>query len=83
MKSEVSKATAEARVTRKYTKLHTPLMELVNALQNLEPIGTFVDEAEFMKNNEGGIRVTYKARPVQLTIVDGHRKFILRVEELE
>lgn len=38
-------------------------MEVVDALQYLEPIGTFVDEAEF-KRVEGKVGVQYKARPV-------------------
>ncbi len=81
MKSPVSKSTAETRVMRKYAKLYAPLVELVASLQDLEPGGTLVDEAEFTKKEDGGVSVTYKARPVQLTIIDSHRKFTLRVEE--
>jgi hypothetical protein len=83
MKSEVSKETAETRVTRKYAKLYVPLIELVDTLQNLEPGGILVDEAEFTKKDDGGLRVAYKARPMQLTIIEGHRRFSLKVEELE
>ena len=40
MKQPVSKETAEIRVVRKYHKLYKPLIELVDALQFLEPGGT-------------------------------------------
>jgi len=82
MKSPVSKATAEARVMRKYSKLYVTLVELVSSLQNMEPGGTLVDEVTFSKKPDGSMRIAYKARPVQLIIVDGQRKFSLRMDEL-
>lgn len=82
MKANISKETAEARVVRKYNKLYTPLVELVSALQNLEPGGTLVDEAKITKTNEGTVRVAYKARPIRLVVVADKRKFTLRVDEL-
>ena len=62
MKANIDKQTAETRVVAKYKKLYVPLIELVSALQNLEPGGTLVDEAKITKTNEGTIRVEYKAR---------------------
>ena len=82
MKQPVSQSTAEARVMRKYSKLYVVLIELVDALQNMEPGGTLVDEATFTKKKDGGMRIAYKARPVQLVINDGQRKFSLRVDEV-
>lgn len=82
MKAPVDKFTAETRVVSKYHKLYVPLVELVDALQNLELGGTLVDEAKFTNKKDGGIRVAYKARPVRMVIVDGKRKFTLRVDEL-
>lgn len=80
MKSPLSKDQAEQKVLQKYAKLHAALMEVTDALQYLEPTGTFVDEAEF-KKVAGTIRVQYKARPVQLVIEDEGRRFTLRSEE--
>ena len=40
----ISKETAEVRVVRKLDKLYVPLVELIDALQNLEPGGTLVDD---------------------------------------
>ena len=82
MKSPLDKDTAEIRVIRKYHKLYVPLVELVDALQNLEPGGTLVDEATFTTKEDGHIQIAYKARPVQMVIVDGERKFRVRVDEL-
>ena len=82
MKSPISKATAEARVVNKYHKLYVPLIELVNALQNLEPGGTTVDSVTLTDKPEGHtVQVEYAARPVMLTIKDKDRTFILRVVE--
>jgi len=61
MKSPVSKATAEARVMRKYSKLYVGLVELVSSLQNMEPGATLVDEATFTKKKDGGVQLAYKA----------------------
>lgn len=82
MKQPVSQPTAEARVMRKYAKLYISLMELVDALQNMEPGGTLVDEVTFTKKTDGSMKIAYKARPVQLIIDDGKQKFSLRVDEL-
>lgn len=81
MKSPPNKEQAEQKVLQKYAKLHTALMEVVDALQYLEPIGTFVDQAEF-KKVAGKMSVQYKARPVQLVIEDENKRFILRVEQI-
>lgn len=82
MKSPIDKDTAEIRVMRKYDKAYMALIDLVDALQNLEPNGTLVDEAVFIKKKDGQTRIAYKALPIQLSIDDGQRKFTLRVDEV-
>lgn len=82
MKSPVDKDTAEIRVIRKYHKVYPLIVELVDALQNLEPGGTLVDDAMFITKANGKIQMAYKARPVRMVIDDGRRKFTLRVDEL-
>lgn len=82
MKAPISKETAEARVVAKYHKLYQPLVELVDALQRLEPGGTLVDDVTFTdKPDEHKVSIAYAARPVMLTIKDKGRTFILRVLE--
>ena len=81
MKANIDKQTAETRVVAKYKKLYAPLVELVAALQNLEPGGTLVDGAKITQT-KNGVRVVYKARPVRLVVVADKRKFTLRIDEL-
>lgn len=79
MKEPLTKENAEAKVVNKYHKLYKPLIELVDALQYLEPGGTLVDDATFTTNDKGTIRIAYVAKPIMLTIADKKRVFILRV----
>lgn len=81
MKQPLSPETAQAKVTAKYHKLYPILIELVNALQYLEPGGTLVDDVTIVKKEGSRIRVAYVAKPIMLTIQDEHRVFILRVVE--
>ncbi len=79
MKAPISKDRAESRVVAKYKKLYAPLIELVDALQDLEPGGTLVDDINIVKDSSDKVQVAYVAKPVMLTITDGNRIFILRV----
>lgn len=79
MKEPLSKDRAEARVVNKYHKLYKPLIDLVDALQELEPGGTLVDDVSIAQGEAGKIRIAYVAKPVMLTISDGDKVFILRV----
>jgi hypothetical protein len=82
MKAPISKETAEARVVKKFDKLYAPLIELVDALQNLEPGGTLVDDVVLDRNKPGNVHIEYVAKPISLTIKDGNKKLVLRVVEL-
>lgn len=79
MRAPISKERAESRVVNKYHKLYKPLIELVDALQDLEPGGTLVDDITITRKEDEKIRITYVPKPVMLTIADKDRKFILRV----
>lgn len=61
------KRTAEARLVKRYHKLYVPLIELIQALQDLEPGTMLIDNAEFSETNKN-IHVEYKAKPIQLMI---------------
>lgn len=80
MRADIPKRTAEARLVKRYHKLYVPLVELVQALQDLEPGTMLIDSAEFTKTDKN-VRVEYKVKPVQLVIQDGGQKFTLSVEE--
>jgi len=80
MNQKTSKRAAELKVVGKYRQLYGPLMDLVKALQALEPGGTLVDDIVLMGGAEGqATRVAYTAHPVMLTIQEKNRAFILRV----
>jgi hypothetical protein len=82
MKQPIPKETAEIQVVRKYHRLYKPLIELVDALQFLEPGGTLVDDVTFTdKSEENKVSIAYAARPIMLTIEDEGRTFILRIME--
>lgn len=82
MKQPLSPETANIRVVRKFNKLYVPLMELIDALQNLEPGGTLVDDVTLNRNDGGGVHIEYVAKPIMLTIKEKNRAFVLRVLEL-
>ena len=73
--------TAELKVTRKYHQLYQSLIELITALNVLEPGGTLVDDVTFETNEDGKVRVSYTGTPIQLTIKTPERTFLLRVLE--
>jgi hypothetical protein len=71
MKKQPSKERAELRVVNKYHQLYKPLIELVDALQDLEPGGTLVDDVALTdRPDDHTVRIEYCARLVSLTIKD-------------
>jgi hypothetical protein len=81
MKIQPSKERAESRVVIRYIKLYKPLIELIDALQDLEPGGTLVDDITISKNPGNKVHLEYVAHPVTLRIKDDSKIFILRVSE--
>lgn len=80
MKTPPSKERAESRVVNRYHKLYVPLLELIDALQDLEPGGTVVDDVRIGRSdNDKQIHIEYAARPVTLTITEDDKVFALRI----
>lgn len=80
MKTPPSKERAESRVVNRYHKLYVPLIELIDALQDLEPGGTLVDNITISKSDsDKPIHIEYVAHPVTLTIKEDDKAFILRI----
>ena len=82
MKAPIDQQTAEIRLVAKFRKMYPAIIDLISALNNLEPGGTTVTDAKLTVKPTGGISVAYHAHPVRLTIVDGSRKFSLQIDEL-
>ena len=78
---QVSKEFAESQVVNKYHKLYGSLVDLIKALNVLEPGGTLLDDVTFMTKEDGKIQVAYVATPIQVTIDTPQRKMILKVIE--
>lgn len=78
---EVSKEFAESQVVTKYNKLYIALVDLVGALNVLEPGGTLLDDVTFQTRKDEKVRVSYVATPIMVTVNTDERKFILRVVE--
>lgn len=80
MRTRPSKERAESRVVSRYYKLCKPLVELVDALQDLEPGGTVVEDVRLGRSeSDRQIHIEYAARPVTLTITEDDKIFTLRV----
>lgn len=80
MKTPPSKERAESRVVNRYHKLYVPLIELIDALQDLEPSGTVVDDIRIGRSeSDKQIHIEYAARPITLTITEDDKVFTLRV----
>ena len=80
MKTQPSKERAESRVVNRYHKLYVPLIELIDALQDLEPGGTVVDNVRIGRSeSDKQVHIEYVAHPITLTVVEGDRTFTLRI----
>jgi hypothetical protein len=83
MRTQVSKERAESRVVSRYHKLHVPLIELIQSLQDLVPPGMVLGNKVELTQVDGYIEISHTAKPVQLVLNDGTRKFMLTIEEVK
>jgi len=82
MRTTVPRETAEARIVKRYHKLYTPLVELVESVQDIESGGIQVSEIELTRDG-GDIVIQYTAKAIRLIINDENRRFILQVEKMK
>lgn len=83
MRARVSKHIAEYRVVKRYHRLYVPLIELIQSLQDLAPNGMQISEKVELEQGEGYVSVSYTTKPIELIIIDGKKKFTLKVEETD
>lgn len=81
-RARVNPEVAERRIAKRYHKLHAPIVELVQALQDAIPSGATLGERIELKQMDGHIEVAMKLKPVRLVLEDGNRRFTLVIEEL-
>lgn len=80
MKKKPSMDMTEGRIVKRYHRLYVPLVELIQSLQDLVPDGMELGQVE-LTQMDGFVRIAYHAKPIQLVINDGERRFLLRIEE--
>ena len=83
MRAQVNKERAESRVVNRYHKLHIPLIELIQSLQDLVPEGTVLGEKVELTQIDGYLQISHTAKPIKLVLNDGSRKFMLTIEEVK
>jgi hypothetical protein len=79
MQARRSRAATEYRLILKYHDLYETVLEMVAALQQLEPGGTLADDLTAAGADGQSIHVAYTGEPIMLTIRDGERKLVVRV----
>ena len=83
MRSKPNKSVAEARIVKRFHRLHTPIVELVQSLQDLVPEGMELGDKVELTQIDGHIKIAYGARPVELVLNDGKCTFSLKIQELK
>ena len=79
MRKSTSGPTAEARIVKRYHKLYTPLIELVQAVQDVQADGVQAAEIELTRDG-GEIVIECSLKATRLIINDGNKRFILQIE---
>lgn len=81
-RAKVNPEVAERRIAKRYHKLHTPIVELVQTLQDAIPPGTVLGERIELKQMDGHIDLAMTLKPMRLVLEDGERRFTLVIEDL-
>lgn len=81
MDEQVAHEAARIRVAASYHKLQKTLLELVAALNVLEPGGTLVDDVIVATENGDRIRFAFVAKPLQVKIKTAEETVVLKVVE--
>lgn len=80
-RAKIDQEVAERRIAKRYHKLHNPIVELVQALQDAIPSGMVLGERIELKQVDGHIDVAMTLKPTQFVLNDGERRFTLIIEE--
>jgi hypothetical protein len=81
MRTRPSRERTESRIVHRYHKLYTPLIELVQSVEDLLPAGMQVDDTIELTKKEGEVLINCKARPVRLILHDKDYTFTLEVRK--
>jgi len=82
MRKPLTPQAAERRIASKYHRLHTPIVELVQALQDAIPPGTALGGTVELTQIDGHIQVATTLTARQLVLNDGAHRFTLTIENV-
>ncbi len=83
MRKRPNQDVIEARVVKRFNRLHEPLLNLVQALQDMAPEGAVLgDKVEFTKL-DGHLRIGYGQKPIQIVINDGSYVLEMTIRQLD
>lgn len=81
MRTKPSKERAESRVVSKYHKLHEPLVELIQSLEDLMPNGMQLGDIVELTTKNGELFISSRGRPVRIVVHDKERTMVLEMRE--
>lgn len=82
MRRAVNKDVMSARIVKRFHRLHEPLVDMIQCLQDAVPSTSVLGSVELTQAN-GYINISYTAKPIKLVINDGKRRFTLKLEEIQ
>ena len=82
MRAKPPNSVIESRIAKRYHRLHQPIIELVQALQDAIPQGMELGERVELTQVDGYINIDTKARPVELVLNDGQQIFSLKIKQI-
>jgi hypothetical protein len=72
---------AESRLVSRYHKLHEPLIELVQALEDVLPIGMQLGDTVDLITKGGELLIFDKPRPARVVLHDKDHTFVLEISK--
>lgn len=82
MRTRPTPQVAERRIAAKYHKLHTPIVELVQVLQDAIPPETALGGTVELTEVDGHIEIATTLTARRLVLNDGTHRFTLMIEEV-
>ena len=81
MRTRPTKERAESRIVARYHKLYAPLVELVQALQDLVPAGMELSDMVEFRKDDAIVQLAYAPRPVRVVVHTPDNTFTLQITE--
>jgi hypothetical protein len=83
MRNQLSKEAGEAKLLKRYHRLYTPIVELIQTLEDIIPPGAVLGDKIELSQVDGYVEVATTLKPRILILNDGKRRFRLVIEEIK